>query len=245
VGIAPALTGVVVLVAAVVKGAIGFGFPTLATPLLALVIDVKSAVALLIVPNIVMDALQARRQGSIRPTLRRFAALLAFGALGTYVGTRLLVVLSVRTATAALGTVVIAVALINASRWALRVPPAATRWLDPVAGTVAGVMGGLTNVPGTPLVLYFVALGLPKREFVRAVAVTFLVYKLFQLGTVVWFGLLTTWLFVVSLGLTLVALAGFRMGLAIQDRLDQATFGRVTIGVLGALGVWLVVRALA
>ena len=242
-GLAPALTAVVVLVAALVKGAIGFGFPTLATPLLALVIDVKSAVAILIVPNIVMDALQALRQGSIVPTLRRFAALLGFGALGTYVGTQLLVVLSLRTATAVLGMVVIAVALINASRWALRIPPSAIRWLDPVAGTVAGVMGGLTNVPGTPLVLYFVALGLPKQEFVRAVAVTFLVYKLFQLGTVVWFGLLTTGLFAVSIVLTLVALAGFRVGLAIQDRLDQAAFGRVTTGVLGALGVWLVVRA--
>ena len=244
-GIAPALTAAAVLVAAFVKGAIGFGFPTLATPLVALVVDVKSAVAILILPNIVMDALQALRQGSIGPTLRRFTVLLGFGALGTYVGTQLLVVLSVRTATAVLGTVVLVVAAINASRWAPRIPPTATRWLDPVAGTVAGIMGGLTNVPGTPLVLYFVALGLPKQDFVRAVAVTFLVYKLFQLGTVIWFGLLTPWLVAVSIVLTLVALVGFRMGLAIQDRLDQATFGRVTIGVLGALGAWLLVRALA
>jgi uncharacterized membrane protein YfcA len=34
----------VVLAAALIKGAIGFGFPSLATPLLSLVVDVKSAV---------------------------------------------------------------------------------------------------------------------------------------------------------------------------------------------------------
>jgi uncharacterized membrane protein YfcA len=40
----PALMAAVVLAAAFIKGAIGFGFPSLATPLLSLVVDVKSAV---------------------------------------------------------------------------------------------------------------------------------------------------------------------------------------------------------
>jgi uncharacterized membrane protein YfcA len=53
----------VVLVAAFIKGAIGFGFPSLATPLLSLVVDVKTAVVLLILPNIVMDGIQFARAG--------------------------------------------------------------------------------------------------------------------------------------------------------------------------------------
>ena len=47
-----ALMAAVVLGAAFVKGAIGFGFPTLGTPLLSLVVDVKTAVVVLILPNI-------------------------------------------------------------------------------------------------------------------------------------------------------------------------------------------------
>ena len=53
-----------VLLAAFVKGAIGFGFPTLGTPLLSLVVEVKSAVVVLIVPNIVLDGLQFLRRGA-------------------------------------------------------------------------------------------------------------------------------------------------------------------------------------
>lgn len=248
-GVAEHLTGLVagalaVLLAAVVKGAIGFGFPTLGTPLLALFIDVKEAVVLLILPNIVMDAVQAARRGGLVATARRFAVLVACGALGTVVGTRLLAVLSTRTATLVLGATVVAFVLLNATRWTPRVRPGWERWLDPPVGFAAGVIGGVTNVPGTPLVIYFYALGLAKHDFVRAVAVTFVLYKLFQLGAVTWYGLLTWPLLGLSALLSVVALLGFRAGLAIQDRLDQVAFNRVVLGFLALLGAGLIVRAL-
>jgi len=243
-GVSAVASAVVVLLAAVVKGAIGFGFPTLGTPLLALFVDVKAAVVVLILPNIVMDAIQASRRGDLVATARRFALLVLCGALGTVVGTRLLAVLSARTATLLLGTTVVAFVLLNATRWSPRVAPETARWLDGPVGFVAGVIGGVTNVPGTPLVIYFYALGLAKHDFVRAVAVTFVLYKVVQLGAVTWYGLLTWPLLGLSALLTLVAVGGFRLGLAIQDRLDQATFNRVILVVLGLLGGWLVVRAL-
>jgi uncharacterized membrane protein YfcA len=47
-----------------------------------------------------------------------------------------------------------------------------------------------------------------------------------------------------SLVLTLVALAGFALGLKVQDRLEQRMFNRAVLGFLTALGVWLVARSL-
>jgi uncharacterized membrane protein YfcA len=248
VGVDPDLIGllasaVAVLLAAVVKGAIGFGFPTLGTPLLALVVDVKQAVVLLIIPNILMDVVQGARRGGLVATARRFAVLVVFGAVGTIVGTRLLSVLSARTATIILGATVVLFVLLNVTRWTPRVPPGWERWLDPSVGFAAGVIGGVTNVPGTPLVIYFYALGLGKHDFVRAVAVTFVLYKLVQLGAVAWYGLLTWPLLGLSLGLAVAALIGFRVGLAIQDRLDQGTFNKAVLGFLGLLGAGLIVRA--
>ena len=234
----------VVLVAAVLKGAIGFGFPTVGTPLLALFVDVKTAVVILILPNIVMDAIQASRRGDLLATMRRFAVLMLCGAVGTIAGTRLLAVLSARTATLVLGATVVTFVLLNATRWSPRVPPASARWWDGPVGFAAGVIGGVTNVPGTPLVIYFYALGLAKHDFVRTVAVTFVFYKAAQLGAVAWYGLLTWRLLGLSVLLALVAVAGFRLGLAIQDRLDQTTFNRVILVCLGVLGAWLIVRAL-
>jgi len=234
----------VVLLAALVKGAIGFGSPTLGTPLLSLVMDVKAAVVVLIIPNIVMDGLQFARRGAPMATVRRFAVLLVFGALGTVAGTRLLVALSPRAATLVLGAFIVTFVTLNVSGVAPRVPRRWEPWLSPVAGLVAGIVGGLTNVPGTPLVIYFHALGLGKHEFVSSVAFTFVVYKIIQLGAISYFGLLTPSRIGAALLLTVVALASFALGLRVQDRLEQGTFNRAVLVFLAALGTWLVVRSL-
>jgi uncharacterized protein len=232
-----------VLVAALVKGAVAFGFPLVATPLLALAVGVKTAVAVSIIPNIAMDAVQLVRRGHAFATVRRMVSLIAFSMLGMWLGTRLLAVLPGRIASIVLGVFVLMFAAVNASGVTLRVPPAWERWLSPPVGLVAGVLGGLTNVPGTPMVLYFVALGMDKYEFVRAVAVTFIVAKVVQLGAVAWYGLLDVHLFVVSLGFTVVALGGFAVGLRLQDRLPARVFNRAVLAFLIAIGLWLIVRS--
>jgi uncharacterized membrane protein YfcA len=234
-----------VLVAAFVKGAIGFGFPTLATPLLALVIDVKMAVVALIIPNIVMDGLQFARQGPSLAVVRRLAVLLAFGAVGTVLGTRLLVILPAHVVTVILGGVLLLFVLLNLARIAPRVPPGWESRLAPLVGLATGLVGGVTNVPGTPLVMWFFALGMDKPDFVRSVALSFVVYKLVQLAAVGYYGLLSATVLWMSVALTAVALAGFALGLTVQDRLDQTTFNRAVLTFLGALGLWLTVRALS
>lgn len=225
------------------KGAIGFGFPTLGTPLLALVVDVKSAVAVLVIPNLVMDGVQLRRQGPVGDAPRRLAVLLVFTILGTIIGTKLLVALSGRAVTLTLGAFVLGFVALDLVRFTPRVPASWERLLAAPVGLVAGVMGGVTNAPGTALALYFVALGMDKREFVRSIAFSFLVVKAVQLATLAWYGLFGWHLVAGSLGLTAIGLAGFGLGLRLQDRLDQRTFNRAVVLFLAVLGTWLVVRA--
>jgi hypothetical protein len=107
-------------------------------------------------------------------------------------------------------------------------------------GLIAGVVGGVTNTPGTPLVIYFYALGMAKHEFVSSIAFTFIGYKIVQLGAVASYGLLTWPLVGVSLLLTVVALLGFQLGLLVQDRLEQRAFNRAVLLFLAALGIWLI-----
>lgn len=235
----------VVLLAAFIKGAIGFGFPALGTPLLSLLVDVKTAVVVLILPNIVMDAIQFARRGTPLATVRRFAVLLVAGAVGVVLGTHVLTLLSPRAATLTLGAFVLCFVALNATGLSPRVPARWEPWLSPLAGFGAGVIGGVTNSPATPLVLYFHAIGLSKPDFVSAVAFTFFFYKLVQLGAVTWYGLLPWSLLGASLALTAVALAGFAVGLRVQDRLDQRSFNRAVLVFLGVLGAWLVVRSLS
>jgi hypothetical protein len=237
------LVALAVAVAAFVKGAIGFGFPTLGTPLLALIVDVKTAFLVLIVPNIVMDGIQLVRAGAPAATARRLAPLVAFGAAGMVLGTHLLASLASSTVMLILGGFILAFVALSVTRLSPRVPPRWEPWASPVVGFAAGVVGGVTNVPGTPLVLYFYALGLGKREFVSAVAFSFVLYKVIQLGAVTWYGLMSWPLLGWSVALTGAALGGFAVGLRVQDRLEPQTFNRAVLIFLAALGGWLVLRS--
>lgn len=226
------------------KGAIGFGFPTVGTPLLALVVDVKTAVPLLVVPNLVMDGFQFRRQGPVGDAPRRLLPLLVFTIVGTIIGTKLLVMLSPRAAALTLGVFVLGYVLLDLVRVTPRIPLGWERRIAPPVGLLAGIMGGITNAPGTALALYFVALGMDKREFVRSIALTFLVVKGVQLLTLAWYGLFGWHLVPATLGLTVVSLGGFWLGAQLQDKLDQRAFNRAVLAFLAILGIWLVVRAL-
>lgn len=204
----------------------------------------KSAVALLVIPNLVMDGLQLRRSGPIGDAPRRLAPLLVFTMTGTVIGTKLLVALSPRAVTLLLGGFVLGYVVLDLARFSPRVPAHWELRLAAPVGLVAGIMGGITNAPGTAIALYFVALGMDKKEFVRSIAFTFLVVKTVQLVTLGWYGLLGWNLLLASLGLAAVALAGFGLGLRLQDRLDQRSFNRAVLVFLAVLGVWLVAKAL-
>jgi uncharacterized membrane protein YfcA len=205
---------------------------------------VKSAVALLVIPNLVMDALQLRRSGPLGDAPQRLAPLLIFTMIGTVIGTRLLVALSPRAVTLLLGGFVLSYVVLELVRLSPRVPASWELKLAVPVGLAAGIMGGITNAPGTAIALYFVALGMNKKEFVRSISFTFLVVKTVQLVTLVWYGLLGWALALASLGLAAVGLAGFGLGLRLQDRLDPRAFNRAVLVFLAVLGLWLVARSL-
>ena len=234
-----------VLVAAFVKGAIAFGFPTIATPLFALVVDVRDGGG---DPDPAQpgDGRRAVRApaGPRCAVLRRHAVLYATrhrrarssGRTGSSAS-------SDRQAMLVLGLFVLAFVALNVSRLPFAVPPSWERYLAGPAGLVAGVMGGITNAHGTALVIYFYALGLDKGEFVRAISLAFIVYKAAQLVAVAQAGIMTLDLFWLSVLATGVALVAFGLGLLVQDRMNQRAFNRAILGVLTALGGLLVFRA--
>ncbi len=242
-GVAAGLSLLAVLLASYIKGVIGFGFPTVSTPILALFVDPRVAIVVLILPNLVMDGIQAVRKPGLLDTLKRHAVLYVCGIGGTFLGTQILVWVSSQKLLLILGGFVLVFVAVNVSRVSLSVAPGLERYLSPPIGLFAGVLGGVTNVPGLPLVLYFYALGMGKDEFIRSIAVSFMIYKGAQLASVIYFGLLTWPLFRLSVLATALGLGAFWLGLKTQDRVDQVTFNRVVLSFLAILSVWLIVRA--
>jgi len=80
------LVAAALLLAAFTKGTTGMGFPLIATPMVTLLLDIRTAIVILIFPNIVMDITQIFRGSLPREILRRFSWLFFFTVGGVFSG---------------------------------------------------------------------------------------------------------------------------------------------------------------
>lgn len=232
------------LLAAFVKGATGLGFPLIATPIVALLLDIRTAITILIIPNMVMDLTQIFR-GTFSPSLfRRFSWLLVLTVAGVFLGTKVLVTLPLWVLNLSLGVMVLIFVVSNYFRFDFRISPSTEARLSPFAGLVGGFLNGMTNAAGPVLAIYLYSLRLAKTEFVKSIATIFIVTKTSQLLAVSTWNLFNFSTLSLSVGVTVFCLLGFYAGLKAQDRVNQRTFNRGLLALLFVIGITLVVRSL-
>ena len=238
------LVAVALLLAAFVKGTTGFGFPLIATPTVALLLDIRTAVTILIIPNIVMDIAQVFRGGFPYSVCRRFGWLLALTIFGVFAGTKILVTLPLWFLNFCLGAMVLIFVISNLLRLEFTISPGWERLMSPVAGILSGLLNGMTNAAGPALAIYLFGLKLQKLEFIKSIATIFIVTKVSQLVAVSTWNLFTRSNLLLSIQVTMLALLGFYAGLKTQDRVNQETFNRGILVLLIFLSVMLILHAL-
>src|ERR1044071_4280533 len=140
------LVFVCLLAAAFLKGATGMGFPLIATPILTLLLDIRSAVVVLIIPSMLMDITQIFRREFPSAVLKRFSGFVVLGAVGAYIGTAFLLTLPLWILNLCLGLVILVFVAMNILQPDLKIPPNAEKLLSPAIGFGAGFVNGMTNV---------------------------------------------------------------------------------------------------
>lgn len=238
------LVGVALLVAAFVKGTTGMGFPLIATPMVALLLDIRTAITILIIPNIVMDLMQVFRRTFPAAVFRRFSWLLLLTVFGVFLGTKVLVTLPLWVLNFCLGVMVLAFIGSNALRFEFEISPRAESVLSPAMGIVGGFLNGMTNAAGPALAIYLYGLKLQKTDFIKSISTIFIVTKVSQLAAVSTWNLFNQTTLLLSMVVTVFILVGFFAGLKTQDRVNQQTFNRGLLVLLFVIGVTLVIRAL-
>ncbi len=230
------------LLASFVKGTTAMGFPLIATPMVAMLVDIRTTYALLVLPNILMDAMQIARGRLPWLLWRRLSSLLAATVVGVFLGTRILISVPERVIYLALALMIIAFLISAQLDLRIEVPPRWEGWLGPAVGLAGGVLAGVTNVIGPLTALYILALGFEKPEFVKAVASIFFMTKVSQLVAISRWGLYTVEILWWSVGLSAVALVAFWVGLQVQDRVPQETFRRLLHLLLFGMGMVFIYR---
>lgn len=239
------IVAVSLLVAAYVKGLTGMGFPLIATPMVTLLLDIRTAVIILVIPNILMDFTLAFRTSSPTNIFRRFNWLLIMTAGGVFLGTKTLVMLPLWILNLSLAIMVLIFVVSNLFHPNYQISPRMEGILSPFAGFVGGFLNGMTNVGAPATAVYLYCLQLPKSEFIKSIATIFIVSKVVQLIAITTWNLFNPWNLSLSAYVTLFIMAGFYLGLKTHDRVNQKAFNRMLLALISLFGVALIVNALA
>lgn len=209
---------------------------------MALLGDTREAIALVIVPMVLLNLWQIHRSGDVLATWRRFRPL----ALTMCVGIAAVAVLaaSVPTdwVTLTLGLSITLFAVNGLVRGVPSLPARLDRPAQVVAGAVAGVMGGLSGVWAPPIVIYLSAIGLDKDAFVRASGLLLLLGSLVLAMGYASNGLLNARQATTGLALVVPALAGFALGERLRSRLAGEGFRRAVLLFFLVMGLNLIRR---
>jgi uncharacterized membrane protein YfcA len=233
----------IVFVAGLAHGTLGFGFPLISTPLVALLVDVKTAVLVTVLPNIVVNAISILRGGNWRESLGRYWPLAVWVVVGTLIGTQLLLTVRREPLQLLLAAMIVMFLLQEKLRqidwsWVRRRPG-----LSGFAfGIAAGILSGAVNVALPPLVIYLLTLGLSPIAMTQTLNMCFLSGKAVQAAGLILSDAASGAVIAASLPLVLVAAAALGIGIRLQSRIGVDAYRVLLRRALGAIAAMLVVQ---
>lgn len=236
----------ITLLAAFIKGAVGFAMPMVMISGLSLLLGPKIALAALILPTVVSNAWQALRNGpgAAWAAVRTHRVFLAIGALCLIGSAQLVTLLDAQTVLLLIGVPIVLFAAAQLLGWRLRLTARSHRPAELIVGGFAGFVGGVSGVWGPPTVVYLTALDTPKADSVRAQGVIYGLGAVLLLVTHLQTGVLNRETVPLSAALVVPGILGMWVGQQVQDRLNQTLFRRATLLVLVIAGLNLVRRGL-
>jgi len=215
----------VTLVAGLLQGALGFGFPFVATPLIAMVTDIRTAIIIVLLPTVATICVALFTSGPLRATLARFWMMPLYMILGAAAGTWVFV--SAPDAPYTLVLALLTLFYLNLDRlgrseWAL--VRRHERVFAPLSGITAGVFEGTANIAAPPLIIFYLSLGLTPAMLVQALNICFLVGKTTQFTVLATRGGVGMDEWLATLPFVAIGVAGSLIGVRIRNRIDAVAF---------------------
>jgi hypothetical protein len=217
----------VVLAAGFAHGAIGFGFPILAMPLLALVLDYKTAILVTLTSAVALTFTSALSGGGLRESIARFWFMPIVLMAGTYLGTLLMI--GMDPAPFVLVLALMLLIYLNVDRLkslefgAIARNP---RFWGLVTAFAAGLFEATANMSGPVLLIYFMMLAVPPTRLVQLLNFSFIGGKLTQLVAWSVSGGIGIGYWLSTLPLAVLAVAMWLVGVRVRSRVGTATYMR-------------------
>lgn len=180
------ISACIFFLAALIHGSIGFGFPMVATPLLALFMDIQSAIIITLIPTLLMNVITIASEAKFNldafiEAFKRHFLLATYALIGTVFGTLLLIYSNSELFKVLLAFAILIYLISDHVKlnmpWLAHYPRSAKL----IFGLAAGLLGGLTNVMAPILIIYSLELKQSKRDIIQASNICFLFGKVTQI----------------------------------------------------------------
>ena len=232
------------LLAGTIKGVIGLGLPTVSLAILTVLIDIPSAMALLLVPSFVTNFYQASVGGHGLMILRRLWPFMLMATATVWLGATALTRIDLSLLSTLLGLLITTYGAISLAGMRPTVRSSREVWLGPVAGAVNGILTGMTGSFVVPGVMFLQAIGLARDQLVQAMGILFTLSTL-ALGVVLEANsLLTLDQGQMSAAALVPALVGMVVGQRIRQLLSEQLFRRVVFTALLFLGLYIIANGI-
>jgi uncharacterized protein len=226
---------IALLVAGIVKGAIGSGVPVIVVPILTMLYDVQLAIALLVAPNLFSNALQVWQYRRHLLPLRFLAAFSIAGGLGIVLGTWGLVVLSPDILSLGVAGVIVLYLIIKVMKRRIALPfTIASRLVIPI-GLLAGVLQGAAGMSAPASVTFLNAMQLKRNVFIGSISVFFVAITCVQIPALINASILTLERFLFSILALVVILAAMPLGARLGNRLPHRWFDNLVMLLLASI----------
>ena len=237
-----ALTIAAFLIGGFVKGAIGMGLPVVVLAMLALVMPLREAMAIFLIPGFASNLWQATSGPWMRPLLGRMWTFLLAAVIGIVSGVTIMAGTKSGIMALVLGVLLCIYSVYALAAPRLPAPGPRERWMSPLAGATGGVFFGMAGLFIVPGLLYLESLRIPRDQFVQALGITFLTITS-TLAVSMTGHSLVSWDLAIMSALGLIPVfVGIWAGRRIRHRISEERYRKVFFVALFLTGVYMVIR---
>lgn len=231
------IAAIIFFFAALFHGSIGTGFPMIATPLLALITDLQTAIILTLIPTVLVNLVSIISEGNALSAVKQHFPLALYALIGSSLGTLLLISLNSEVFKALLAIAILIYLFFDKIQFNLSWIRQQPQLSKLVFGTSAGLLGGLTNVMAPILMIYSLESRYSKTQIIQATNLCFLFGKLIQIVLFSSFGEINKSEFSTSLIMLLVTAVALFIGVKIKKRIEADFYKKILKGLLLVLAI--------
>ena len=233
----------VYILAGFVKGMVGVGLPTISLAMLAIILELKEAMLILLAPSLITNLVQALAGGRLYELTKRLWLFLLSLFLLTWFSTGVLVAANGNLLKIGQGIILLLYCASYFSRVKIPKPGKKEKWLSPLMGGLTGVTTGLTGTFVVPGVLYLQRMELNRNALVQAMGLSGSVATISLGVSLGGRDVLSNELLFISSSMVIPALIGMALGNIVRSKIDEDLFRKFFFFSLSAIGMGIVISA--